>query len=368
MPNPRVKPQPLPDFDRYAVDFDSANRPCCFHLFWNDVEVATIRLEYDASGFLNKAIREGTRKQRFVSMKELANIPFFTTYIHRINLIDLITEIDTIGKITSIENAQISLNPIRNSTFANDFAGWYLMFTNTATRTYDVPIGYAAKFNGANGDMRQYLNADTNRYNKLIFLARREVVGGDDVTYIVGYTDGTQTSATVATGAFGLYASYAVVFDANKTVEYVSFTNFAAGICYVARPMLVETNNAIVTGSLTQSTKHDAKTYIYAFGDIAATGLLGLAKAASKVIKLHFYSLQSTVDGVTAYFYEETSTTQLSKKWILNAREGQESPFVTAPANLAKCATQNKDVGINISGGASPHVYWEMIYSVDDAS
>lgn len=120
--------------------------------------------------------------------------------------------------------------------------------------------------------------------------------------------------------------------------------------------------------TIPQSTKHDSKTYIYAFGDIAATGLLGLAKAATKVIKIHHYSLQSTVDGVTAYFYEETSTTQLSKKWVLNAREGQESPFVPAPANLPKCATQNKDMGINISGGASPHIYWEIIYSVDDAS
>jgi len=127
-------------------------------------------------------------------------------------------------------------------------------------------------------------------------------------------------------------------------------------------------NTGAVAGSLTQSTKHDSKVYIYAFGDIAATGLLSLTKAAGKVIKIHFYSLQSTVDGVTAYFYEETSLTQLSKKWVLNAREGQESPFVTAPANLPKCATQNKDMGINVAGGTSPHIYWEIIYSVDDAS
>lgn len=121
-----------------------------------------------------------------------------------------------------------------------------------------------------------------------------------------------------------------------------------------------------VTGTLTQSTKHDAKTYIYAFGDIATTGLLGLAKAANKVIKIHYYSLQSVSDGQTVYFYEETTTTQLSKKWILNAREGQESPFVTAPANLPKCATPNKDIGLNLL--AATHVYWELIYSVDDAS
>jgi hypothetical protein len=83
MPNPRTKPQPLPDFDKYTVDFDANNRPQCFHLFWNEEEVATIRLEYDASGYLCKAIREGTKRQRFVSIKELANLPFFTTYIHR---------------------------------------------------------------------------------------------------------------------------------------------------------------------------------------------------------------------------------------------------------------------------------------------
>jgi hypothetical protein len=103
MPNPKTKPQPLPDFDRYAVDFDASDRPCCFHLFWNDVEVATVRLEYDASGFLNKAIREGTGKQRYVSLKDLANIPFFTTYIHRINLIDLISNIENIESIDLID-------------------------------------------------------------------------------------------------------------------------------------------------------------------------------------------------------------------------------------------------------------------------
>ena len=129
-----------------------------------------------------------------------------------------------------------------------------------------------------------------------------------------------------------------------------------------------KTDNLDLALSARTLSKHDNKTYIYAFGDISSTGLLTLSKTANKIIKLHFYSLQTTVDGVTAYFYEETSNTQLSKKWVLNAREGQESPFVSAPANLPKCATQNKDIGINISGGTSPHIYWELIYSVDDAS
>jgi len=107
-----LKPQivkPLPHFDTYTVDFDSSNRPECFHLFWRDKEVATIRLAYDSNGFLSKAIRQDTRDQKLISLKELANLPFFTAYIHRINLIDEITllqTLNTLGEITNIKNIE----------------------------------------------------------------------------------------------------------------------------------------------------------------------------------------------------------------------------------------------------------------------
>jgi hypothetical protein len=99
----RKKTEPLPDFDTYTIDFNSDNRPECFHLFWKDKEVATIRLFYNSDGFLSKAVREGTRPQKRISIKDLMNLPFFTAYIHRINLIDLITEITTIGNIDWIQ-------------------------------------------------------------------------------------------------------------------------------------------------------------------------------------------------------------------------------------------------------------------------
>lgn len=101
-----LKVEPLPAFDSYTVDFDSSNRPECFHLFWKDEEKATIRLMHNADGYLYRAVREGTKKQRNISLKDLANLPFFTAYIHRINLIDLINEIRNIKKIESIDSIE----------------------------------------------------------------------------------------------------------------------------------------------------------------------------------------------------------------------------------------------------------------------
>lgn len=110
---------------------------------------------------------------------------------------------------------------------------------------------------------------------------------------------------------------------------------------------------------------HDKKTYLSKVGRVNATGLLGIA-VAGKIVKVHSYSLQSEADGQTgAYFYEETSGTQLSQTWVLNAREGVVKPFVSAPGKLFKTATQGKDVGLNLA--AAVYVNYEIQYSVDDA-
>jgi hypothetical protein len=124
-------------------------------------------------------------------------------------------------------------------------------------------------------------------------------------------------------------------------------------------------NTGAIAGSLTQSTKHDSKTYLTKVGRINATGLFSIA-VANKLIKVHSYSVQSESDSQTAYFYEETSGTQLSQKWVLNSREGAVKPFVYAPAQLFKTATTGKDLGLNLA--AATYVDYEIQYSIDDAT
>lgn len=122
-----------------------------------------------------------------------------------------------------------------------------------------------------------------------------------------------------------------------------------------------------VRGTLTQSTKHDAKTYLFTASGSAADGATVISNVADKVTKIHRLFLQSTVDGATdVYFYEETSGNKVTTNTTLNAREGRESAFVPAPACIGKTTTVNKKV--LLKNAATKQVYWEVTYSVDDAA
>jgi len=324
-------------------------------------------------------------------LKTLAEL----TLLKKVDEVTLMKVLEEITLIKTIRSAYIEGigNIIRNSRFDDDTNYW------TVSHAVRIAGGFYTDYalrlgNGADSAFAyQFLTPVLGLVLEGGLWYRSATVDAAEAVIYISYTDGANTSFTLnGTGSTWTFLNITGL-SAAKKVKYIllqinapyvmDITNvniypyFASEATLAALSAKITACNTgavtvsslpAITGTLTQSTKHDAKVYIYAFGDIAATGLLGLAKAANKVIKIHFYSLQSTVDGVTAYFYEETSTTQLSKKWVFNAREAQESPFVDAPANMPKCATQNKDMGINIAGGASPHIYWEIVYSVDDAS
>lgn len=119
--------------------------------------------------------------------------------------------------------------------------------------------------------------------------------------------------------------------------------------------------------TITQSTKHDAKVYQFVANGSAADGATVIGNVADKVIKIHRLFLQSAVDGATdVYFYEETSGNLVTTKTTLNAREGRETAFVPAPACIGQTTTVNKKV--LLKNAAAKQVYWEITYSVDDAS
>jgi len=122
-----------------------------------------------------------------------------------------------------------------------------------------------------------------------------------------------------------------------------------------------------VSGTLTQSTKHDAKVYLSTANGSAADGATVISNVANKVIKIHRLFLQSTVDGATdVYLYEETSGNLVTTKTTMNAREGRESAFVPAPACIGQTTTQDKKV--LLKNAATKQVNWEITYSADDAS
>jgi len=390
MPNPRLKPQPLPDFDRYTIDFDDSGRPWCFHLFWRDAEVANVRLEYHSDGYLNRAaLRAGKGKQRYISLKDLANIPFFTTYIHRINLIDLISlisritlidrialidSITSIGNIESVKVVGLGTNVLRNNNFEYDFTGWYVQDTVKITIEADAIFGKRVKFDSAAGSLIQYLFAKGGKFSTLDLWAYKTAVGGANLRVRLTYTTGAVEDTTVTLTAS--WARYSVNVDTTRTLSSVGFTDLA-GICFLQLPTLGDPLNVVLSnplpsgsntiGNLTQSTKHDAKVYQFTAAGSAADGATVINNVADKVIKIHRLFLQSTVDGATdVYFYEETSGNLVTTKATLNAREGRESAFVSGPACIGQTTTVNKKV--LLKNAAAKQVNWEVTYSADDAS
>lgn len=182
--------------------------------------------------------------------------------IDRITLIDTITNIATIGSIGSIghlETVLASLNPIRNAFFINAFNGWHNGDAAKITIVDDATFGKVVKINNASpATLLQWVSIDSNKYPTLVFWGKRDNV--TNIHVIIAYSDGTTTTSDVAVNpAWGIHS---VSLTANKKTVYVSFTNSAAnGICYVANPLLVESNAATVTGTVvaTQDTRFNLR-------------------------------------------------------------------------------------------------------------
>ena len=125
-----------------------------------------------------------------------------------------------------------------------------------------------------------------------------------------------------------------------------------------------------VSGTLTQSTKHDAKTYLSALINAAMSGPNGpitvVAAVANKVCKVHSYSLEvSAATGETFYFTDGSAGTAISQHWTFQGREGVFSNFASAPAQHFKTTANTL---LALSGGTGVHIDGAVIYSVDDAS
>jgi len=424
MPNPRLKPQPFPDFDRYAIDFDGSGRPWCFHLFWRDAEVANVRLEYHADGYLNRAaLRAGKGKQRYISLKDLANIPFFTTYIHSIadlyNLWNL-WNLHNIENIENVEKVKIeSIESLPNITVLGSegaafeqtapvagayfsptgveppFVGWtdtddafdgllatsaaYICppeaWTNFLILTFAPTICNKVRIYPSSDYAMKWVDIDV--YQGSTWIHAYEGIFIDNAWLEANFSQGSANkirtrfwnSEPAHTDHMHLYEVEMWRSPTDSILE-TQVTNGAgaAAVNIQDGGNTITVDGAVaVTGTLTQSTKHDAKTYQFTAAGSAADGATVISNVADKVIKIHRMFLQSTVDAATnVYLYEETSGNLVTVNTTLNAREGRESAFVPAPACIGQTTTVNKRV--LLKNAATKQVYWEITYSADDAS
>lgn len=365
------KVEPLPDFDSYSIDFDSDNKPECFHLFWDSKEVATVRLFYDSDGLPYRAVREDTRKQQHISLKELVNMPFFTAWIHSIY------EIFDIKRIGKIESATIQLDQVKDGGFERGtLEDWiidegYVQYGRPSVSTEQSYDGkYSLKMPKVTAVFQRIplIRSEDFKMNMMVY--GTQAVSDTFLYYF--FSDGTSEALTLDIAPAEVNTWAERNFNPTTSGKYITevwMRNPLTDDLYVdsiKSTVLVRVSVSSLP-TIPQSTKHDSKTYQTIQGGSAADGATVISNVANKVIKIHRLSIQSTVDGATdVYFYEETSGNQVTQKWAFNAREGAVYPFVSAPACIGQTTTVNKKV--LLKNAAAKQINWDITYSVDDAS
>jgi len=123
-----------------------------------------------------------------------------------------------------------------------------------------------------------------------------------------------------------------------------------------------EAKDRTVTGTLTQSTKHDSKVYAPAIFDASASGTLKAA-VANKVTKLHALAIQA--QGTVVVNLNNGSGGASLMEWSFQAREGAVLPLASNPAYWA-ITSVNTILYVTLS--AAVQVTITAIVSSDDAS
>jgi hypothetical protein len=114
--------------------------------------------------------------------------------------------------------------------------------------------------------------------------------------------------------------------------------------------------------TISQSTKHDSKTYKTAVFDASASGNL-VDAVADKVIKLHALTIQA--QGTVTVNLNNGSGGSSLMEWSFQAREGAVVPMANAPAYWAKTSV---NTALYVTLSAAVVVTITAIYSDDDSS
>lgn len=413
MPNPRLlKKEPLPDFDKYTVDFDASDRPQCFHLFWKDVEVATIRLEYDANGYLNKVIREGTRKQQYVSLKDLTSLPFFALvtkipmidvakidhqWIKGVELIDptmeaclpISVENDAIAYDAANDRFKIDLEKIsatdtltveamdldiralvsttdsvevKQATAANlkatvQATDLDIRSLTTADRVETCPDSDTADIgDGTNNLVRVPIDASVRIMNQIVYPKMFNGTTWDRIRGTIA--GGLLVTVKSITDALPAGSNAIGKLAANNGVDIgdVDVKSIAAGDNNIGNV------DVVTLPTIAQSTKHDSKTYKTAVFDGSASNNL-VPAVSEKVIKLHALTIQA--QGTVVVNLKNGSGGSSLMEWSFQAREGAVIPMTNAPAYWAITSV---NTALYVTLSAAVTVTITAIYSDDDTS
>ena len=290
--------------------------------------------------------------------------------IDRITLIDAITSIGTIGAITDIQRMVDvhAINYVKNGFFeTGDLRHWSSYAAGGASVVVEAEAtpstergNYYVKLTStvAWAYLWQFIEPVRTINCRASVLAKTDASAGT-FAIVVRYTDGTTNVTNCAPNVN--WTEYSVTFTADKVAIAIQINNTKDNsVVYIDNIVILPVQEDV-------RTKHDAKVYQFTAAGSAADGATVINNVANKVIKIHRMFLQSTVDAATnVYLYEETSGNLVTVNTTLNAREGRESAFVPAPACIGQTTTVNKKV--LLKNAAAKQVYWEITYSVDDAS
>jgi len=120
--------------------------------------------------------------------------------------------------------------------------------------------------------------------------------------------------------------------------------------------------DVVTLPTISQSTKHDSKTYKVAVFDASASGNL-VAAVAGKVIKLHALTIQA--QNTVVVNLKDGSAGSSLMEWSFQAREGAVIPMANAPAYWAITGV---NTALYVTLSAAVVVTITAIYSDDDAS
>lgn len=349
---------------------------------------------WDDAGHLAAITFDG-KKQDLPTPTELMQI-MDEKFIERIRLIDLIDQITLIETIATINKIAVieSITSLPNITVLGSegcafeqtapVAGAYFSPTGHEASTWIDPddafdgfLATSAEHNAAAGEWTPFLVltfaaaiCDKTRIYAYAPVSLQPHLVDVDVyqgsawihVYEGLFTNNVWTEKTFSQGST---SKVRVRFHNGELADPVHYYLYEVEMWRSPTDGILEVQ--VQGGTLTQSTKHDAKVYQFTAAGSAADGATVINNVANKVIKIHRMFLQSTVDAATnVYLYEETSGNLVTVNTTLNAREGRETAFVPAPACIGQTTTVNKKV--LLKNAATKQVYWEIVYSADDAS
>jgi len=265
-----------------------------------------------------------------------------------------------------------------------DSTNKYYKLNDNTTKLSDLLTELEAKLETADLSIEavtKYLNANVKNFPTDYFKAGNNIgnTGFNVNNFPSDYPDAAVLAKLdVALSTRATEATLATLFKAGQAIGALpAGTNNIGDVDVLTLPATVlagmtslpaGTNNigdvdVLTLPTITQSTKHDAKTYKTAVFDASASGNLVAASTTGKVIKLHALTIQA--QGTVVVNLNNGSGGASLMEWSFQAREGAVIPMANAPAYWAVTGV---NTALYVTLSAAVTVTITAIYSDDDAS